>query len=482
VPPRQTESSDDVPSNIRLALEGFVRDALALYASSYDQPLIGWRQLMPTRWERKGTTSFVQAEGPFWMRLPGVVSWNQLEQLSSYGTLIDQLGSDPWIGGQLGKLVGTASGGATTINLQMILDFYLLLRLVGQSGSFDFDPVQFARIADPILAYLAATELPLTQLVPILGLQCQADPIELSEGALLRRLSDEEANVLLTLDVLPTAVQQDARILDEADQWCVAQVTMLEKVIDPPVGPPDLASLPPSIFDAAERLVTALRLEVGGMVMCGPHVTFGSRGPGGDSLGAGMARTSVVRPLFFVPSVLPQAAVPDVMATWRALDRSHVRKAAAMQIALRRLRDAPQRPNPEDLLIDAMIAAEAFFLSGTDDRSQFGFRLGLLAALYVEVPGCKRSDVKRFMSRAYGVRSKVVHGVQLEEKDLRRLDGSTGTVKEVAEDLETLMRLALRRAVHDANGRAMPDWDAMLVSFLDRQAGSEKNVDQIGTT
>jgi hypothetical protein len=349
--------------------------------------------------------------------------------------------------------------------------------MVSRKGTFDFDPAIFGEIADPILAFFAATEFAPTRLVPLQGLQCQVDEIELSDGTTLRRLSDEEISVLLTWDVIPTAPLQDARILDEANQWCVAQVTTVPKTVSrpgaPPV-PPDLSNWPPSIIDAAERLVTAVRLEVGGMVMGGPLVSLGTLGPGGDSSGAGVASAPVAHPKFVTPSALSPADMPDVMTTWQALDRSEVRTAKAVQIALRRIRDTPQYPHPEDLLIDVMIAAEAFFLSDTDDQSQIGFRLGLLAALYVEMPGRRPSEIRRFMSKAYGARSTIVHGGEPKARDLLRVEGNPGTVKEVAEDLEAFMRRALRRAVRDANGVAPPNWNAMLVSFLDREAQADE--------
>src|SRR5205823_8619686 len=123
---------------------------------------------------------------------------------------------------------------------------------------------------------------------------------------------------------------------------------------------------------------------------------------------------------------------------------------AAFGFIIHRFNLAFERGLIADRIVDLVIAAESLFLRDidSDERGELSFRLALRVVKFIEFPGRTEHDVFRLMRRAYKARSRIVHG------------GETGAAHpaEIAtyiDDLETVVRLALRKAVAIEGGAAL---------------------------
>jgi hypothetical protein len=136
------------------------------------------------------------------------------------------------------------------------------------------------------------------------------------------------------------------------------------------------------------------------------------------------------------------------------------RRAPGLDAAIRRFGYAAERGRADDKVTDLAIAAESLLLDDSE-KSEKSFQVSLRMAHSVTLQDAARLAVFRFMRRAYGVRSAIVHGGTPRKRDLVGLQGEEVTLDRFALDLETIMRALLREVIeHEARGhRWESDWE-----------------------
>jgi hypothetical protein len=137
----------------------------------------------------------------------------------------------------------------------------------------------------------------------------------------------------------------------------------------------------------------------------------------------------------------------DEASAWPAVFGAALKRSKDddIAIAMRRLMYAMERRRPEDRLLDAMIAAEAVFSRGS--TTELSYRISLRLAVAIENASLgKRRAIFEFMRRAYGLRSKVVHGGKIKEGTLL-VDGAPVSLKTFITAVEDVIRMAIRHAV-----------------------------------
>ena len=168
------------------------------------------------------------------------------------------------------------------------------------------------------------------------------------------------------------------------------------------------------------------------------------------------------------PAVLTPGLVQPLREVFAALDRPDVRRDRILALALRRLVFAGVRSDPDDRLIDLMIAAEALFLKhgnpegASKSHNAKGEPVAQNAAeLLGEDPQLKRelrpeadaySAVHGLMKTCYNRRNAEMHADADPALSIfTRLDGTaTSDVAAVLPDLDRIMRLALQRTLEDS--------------------------------
>lgn len=120
-------------------------------------------------------------------------------------------------------------------------------------------------------------------------------------------------------------------------------------------------------------------------------------------------------PIRFAPKyvsnwVLTNEQVERFVEFWKQFE-TVVNNVPFIATAARRCSYAYERHNPEDKIIDLLIAAEALFLSQLPEKNELSYRLKLNAAFFL---GGGDSKLQRLifksMGRAYNLRSTIVHG------------------------------------------------------------------------
>jgi hypothetical protein len=137
-----------------------------------------------------------------------------------------------------------------------------------------------------------------------------------------------------------------------------------------------------------------------------------------------------------------------------------------IQSGMRRFELAAERSQPEDEIVDLMIAAESLFLTETSkrDRGEMRYRLATRVALLVGTTLDERMRLWDFARKAYDARSVIVHGGTPAEKDLLGLDGQPLRLDLFADELEQVMRQALQIASRTvAEGKPFPpNWEELM--------------------
>lgn len=135
-----------------------------------------------------------------------------------------------------------------------------------------------------------------------------------------------------------------------------------------------------------------------------------------------------------------------------------------LAVASRRFSYASDRSRPEDEVVDLMIAAESIFASdsGTADVT---FRLSTRAALFSDEANAYRHQLLTFMKKAYAARSDIVHRGRVQRSSLKNLRGDAVPVEQLADDLERVVRDALKKGVQmvSSGEEFPPDWTQLLL-------------------
>ena len=211
--------------------------------------------------------------------------------------------------------------------------------------------------------------------------------------------------------------------------------------------------------------VLALSLTKDGSVAAGPSFT---RGLDWES---GVSSTMIPIPLGFAEHrkmILDAddcATLAQKYATIRAKFDVFNNK---LHVALRRFAFAMERREPDDKMLDHMIAAEALFL---DDGNTAELRYRLSMRMAFALGGGDDSLRRRVfedVQHAYDVRSKIAHGSQPSAKNLV-IAGKCVSRENFVSAIGEHVRVALRIAI-DAG---LPtDWDALIVGPLAAAGGA----------
>ena len=139
-------------------------------------------------------------------------------------------------------------------------------------------------------------------------------------------------------------------------------------------------------------------------------------------------------------------------------------------MALRRFNLSFERQQPDDQIIDLMIAAESLFLSDMGDKGELSYRLALRAAKFVESSRYKPREVFDLMRVAYGIRSKLVHGGSL--NIIKLPNNPDAGLGELVTEMKEILRLAISKALSDSQVGQEGYWED---SFFDSFVESKPN-------
>lgn len=344
-----------------------------------------------------------------------VPEWREVKHV------VDQ---DPNLAAQVGHAVGTALW-VTPLDIKDVGYQFINAMLYDpqhrNGAGYEIDENFFDELYAPIDSFLGSPTIEYTATAIILGLESESVPIILDEGIRIDLVDVETDASDLASSLMQIAYQQVARGIGELDIPKHYQHGVVKRF-----------SLPKGPYDNAEAATVYADLErdrqnaLSAIAACTPSYVI-PWPPRVTENGWRHGRSSVKLggPQMLWRLDVPGALIRDedkslLLRAWHHLrNPSFTGNNANILIALNRLAWLGTRLSYEDRLVDAMIAAEAFFISGS--TAEIAYRLAMNAAVLGKRirPDVAPRLIYDFVKVAYTIRSKIVHGAVLSSKDYR---------------------------------------------------------------
>ncbi|WP_371662851.1 hypothetical protein [Streptomyces sp. NBC_00280] len=136
-------------------------------------------------------------------------------------------------------------------------------------------------------------------------------------------------------------------------------------------------------------------------------------------------------------------------ALGKLIDAADVKRegmvATSFDVALGKFNRSYRGGSPFENLVDLATALEATFLGGEKETEGLTLRLRTRVAALLATDEDSAQSLFSDVGQLYGLRSKLVHGGQIRERDLRRIIGRISTVP--ADDVESKFGVALGHAI-----------------------------------
>lgn len=370
----------------------------------------------------------------------------QLRALPEYAACVRAIEADSAIASQMRILVGV--GGLQRTYSPETVMMRVLLRLVDARGRPTFDEDLFEREYAAMEEAFREDWAPVDILAPLTGFSMEAERVDLDDGLAIEPIPDEDRVRYAELGEFVADV-----FASGVPRFAVRSSSRAPKLLGEPSPDPDERQRAffqdVSLFEERLRdLELALgAYKSGRFEMRRRDVRIRSWFP--TDLGASYA------------GILPQgySLDPDeagaLTAFWRETrsSGSERKNRRYIGVAMRRLRYAQGRERLEDRLVDLVVAAEALFpgVVGNTSGTELSYRLSMYVAGFLGKDQEERRSIFERMREAYALRSKIVHGVVVDE----------GRVAQVVTDVEGFVREGLRKAIEMA--AAKPGGGAKLI-------------------
>jgi len=414
-------------------------------------------------WQRDSDGVFRFAERPIvvWDRM----AVNNLFDLPSWAAVLDLLHGDSRLSDQMDTLVGTAHGG------HHIEPESIGRRVMPRPDELAHAAESFEARYEEIERFLAAHEIEYAAIWPLPGLTIDALPVQLESKIELDAMSDRELGFALDTEIARTTFPRE-RILtpQQENRTCARYRYSLPKL----VGDGDVDERHRAfqeIEGELQQIESALKESLSIVLpdAVGVAGRFGIESQPGSPLAGGVT---------FLQATLAQGPrlrrahmnsdqAAELVHVWTLVRQPGLQRYKGLALALRRLSYQAQREQPEDELLDTMIAAEALYLTEMGDAAERGelrYRLALRAALWAdpEQVGFTKREVLGLMKSAYNARSAIAHGGTPKPED-RKVRGQRVSLPELAKTAKSVIVAGCKAALErTASGKSWPpDWDAM---------------------
>jgi hypothetical protein len=351
-------------------------------------------------------------------------------------------------------------------SLALTVEFSFLRPLIELTAAYRWDDDKFDNLFSTFGAKLRQARLRRLQYAALRHFY--STPMQLEGGWQVRTLSEMEISEAAPLGVLPLR-----RLSSRSATLDSNQLYVLVKDEELSIGPADFDD--PALYRRAMKLASysypgesaRLAVELINLSSSSKHAAGLGHEWCVHETGAGRAvrRDDLLVP-FHARHVwdtcrLTKSEGEEFRTAWSRFRRA--KRDSAIRTAISRLSTGIGRPDPRDGIIDLAIAAESLF--GDRTKGESSYRIALNAALWIDDPRKRASEVRRFFAEVYNTRSRIVHGSITAASDAAALE-------EVRHELATLLRAAIRKVAHSSGG--IPNWASRLDDSLDafREAAS----------
>lgn len=351
-----------------------------------------------------------------------------LKQLPEYGAFITFLQSDYNLSKYLGKTVYTLNM-SITIRGDDIAQF-LLSKYIQNNNSLDYGEHVFMEIYNTLEDFFY-TDTMRVRLRAILHTFSSEQEIKLDDNLTIRPLTENEKHYLVgsstLFDIAPRTQLGFA-------SFVIEYVFDVKKALNAPASRYDYQE-----GDVLNQILATFRLikpeKLGVLLVL--FDTFNLTPYFGESFSYTYER---FRGTDYRVSKDDITEIKNMWNIVKSLDR---RKFSFFKTAIGRFNFAYGRNKDEDRLIDLMIALESLFFK-EEERSELGYRISLRTAVFLENEPADRNTIYKTMREAYYLRSRIVHGSNVDLIKPLTIDGKSLPIHEVVNTIETYVRKSIR--------------------------------------
>ena len=183
------------------------------------------------------------------------------------------------------------------------------------------------------------------------------------------------------------------------------------------------------------KIITALRLFKAGSISCSEILVY----------------QKTWRDLNEIPFILSMSSkigrdankyeltkedIENLKEFWNFFKSFNIKEYPFLDVAIRRFNFSYKRVLPEDKIIDFMIAFEALYFP--DEKAELSYRLAFRCAYFLGKDESERQKIFKLLRNAYEMRSKIVHGRNLNSE----------SVRELSIELEELLRKSIKKFLY----------------------------------
>ena len=439
--------------NVYDRFETLARDVLGKLHEMQKAGRVGRRDVPHIKIQRPGGLSLPSEYVPDWYSPMWGVLY-ELEETPEFREFKVAVELDAELGSRMNTMIGTKS----QRRRMEPRDFLQILvhRLVHKNpDTLDIDDEQLVDLWNTTVRSLLARTVTVRYWSILENVEIPIGPREILESVYLRGLSDEEVeqlwdNNLLVQEYYPFYGHYHSSILE------VQTVIETEAEEDVVVGDHKIEST--SALSSSQRahtsfetILTTLRLLKSEPIIMTPIFEVRKDVFGGT--GAYGTRIPMLKP-FGGPCKLIDDDLDELGDLLRVVNHPASRQSRSVTVCLRRIGFANTRMSDEDKLLDIMMALEALVLTGSgspEDRGELVFRLAIRLARFLGENADEMRGIYDLVRAAYKLRSKVIHGGQLESGD-----------EEVITKVEELTKSATRKYLQTLSDGDNVDWTALL--------------------
>ncbi len=329
----------------------------------------------------------------------------KFHEIPEYSKCVSVMLEDPVISKHIDNHIATVNGGFWLSAWDYLSDV-----IVSQFPSYPNNDVpkfsieRFESTYTDLEQFFYSEGLPESVIAPLQNFDCDQDRIDLGQDLFIRKLTEQEQQSMLnsTNTWLPAFWSINVKFVLQCN-------LMSRKAFN--VAIPDWVKefSPLTVLNTAEEKIsialTILRLFKSGAVgisylrrKCSLNIPFFRN----------MTAWQTVHGIYIGSTYnLTKEELPSFHLFW-----SNICDKSLEGVAVRRFNYSYGRANPEDKLIDLMIAFEALFLKGENGGNAQGAIIAVACSALIGKNEKNRKEIREKIKKAYHTRNEIVHGCE----------------------------------------------------------------------
>jgi hypothetical protein len=389
-----------------------------------------------------------------------------LLDVPSWTAVLDVVHKDSRLSSQVDVFVGTTHGGrhiaATTIGR----------RILPRPNELAQAAAIFEARYEELETFLAADEIEYLAIWPLPGLTSDVLPVQLDPKLELDAMSDRELGIALDTEIVRTTFPRERLLTPQYEhRTCARYRYRIPKLVGDRTAEEvnrDGQKIENELRLIESAIKESLSIVLPDAVSVAGRFVIESQPGSPLSGGVGFQQSTLPQGLRLRRVHMNADEASELVRVWAWVRQpSLLQRYKGLALALRRLSYQAQREQPEDELLDTMIAAEALYLTelgNETERGELRYRLALRAALWAD-PGqvsYTKREVLGLMKSAYDARSAIAHGGTPDPKEMK-VCGQRVPLEELAKAAKSVITAGCRASLERAaSGKDWPlDWDAI---------------------